>query len=446
MNPTERNEPLFELHAHLYGCLSLDDLSWLASRNKPRWDFFINSYERVYGKKPEVRDLFLDTPESRGRLEEYYYFRGGGSFARFQVCFDLIIALSTLEPEEIHEIARRVVGAQRETHAEYRQMFAPGTPLPLFREKVQAFAEGLARAERENPGKSAKAAISLDRRSERVWAEYEAVREVMSKSETAARMITGLDFCYIEEGHAPLEKKEFLERVLKDNRRDPARALGVLYHVGESFTDKSVESAARWVLEAGRLGAHRLGHCLALGVPPEFFAGTTREEVAVERIAQIDFLFREEESLRDAGLPVDRDALSGERRELAARDPAEVVPVHYDDARARFLGAFQDWAMERLKETGSILESCPTSNLRIGGLPGPELHPLRRFLRADLPVVLGADDPGIFDVRLQDEFALVETWEGIDAEDPRAMAERARRSTSERLSGRLSPEPLERNV
>jgi adenosine deaminase len=61
----------------------------------------------------------------------------------------------------------------------------------------------------------------------------------------------------------------------------PDHALAGLYHVGESFTDKTIESAIRWVHEAAEAGAHRLGHAIALGVEPHSYGPHTRHEIEV---------------------------------------------------------------------------------------------------------------------------------------------------------------------
>ena len=92
--------------------------------------------------------------------------------------------------------------------------------------------------------------------------------------------------------------------------------------------------------------------------------------------------------------------------------------------------------MAGVRATGAVIESCPTSNLRIARLEHPDNHPLARFLAADLPVVLGADDPGILKTSLHAELNLVENWSGVGPEAVRRMVEQAARSRSEVLSGR----------
>src|SRR5690606_25276806 len=92
-----------------------------------------------------------------------------------------------------------------------------------------------------------------------------------SASKALVSYLVGIDFCFAEEGHPPSAKQEFMTRLTADNDSNPTHALAVLYHVGESFAQMSLMSAARWVYQAWQLGCHRLGHALALGVAPELF-------------------------------------------------------------------------------------------------------------------------------------------------------------------------------
>ena len=57
--------------------------------------------------------------------------------------------------------------------------------------------------------------------------------------------LTGIDFCFLEEGFPPKDKAELFRAVQTFNDEHPERALAILYHVGESFADKSLESAVR---------------------------------------------------------------------------------------------------------------------------------------------------------------------------------------------------------
>ena len=426
---------LVELHTHLYGGLALEDLEWLAAHNEPRWPIFIESYRRAYNSEPNISGLFEGTAESRQRLAATYYFLRPGNFAAFQCAFDLVIALSRTEPEELLEITRRVVGRQESAYAEYRMLLSPRETHESFREKLIALCQGLELASKIT-GRDARLAMSLPRDPATGRELYRVLRECQAAKRIVQDRLVAIDFCAIEEGYRPRDKASLFDEIISDNRKRPEQALAILYHVGESFEDKSLESAARWVVEAARLGAHRLGHCVALGVPPEFYLGTTRRELACERLDQIDFELREAAQLARAGYDIDRAALEKEAQELSATDPGRSIDVHYDSARIGRARAFQDWAMQAVRETGAIIESCPSSNLRIAGLGSPDWHPLARFLEAELPTVIGADDPGILATGLEAELEMVAGWRGVGREQVARMKARALECTSPALTGR----------
>ncbi|MBL8019311.1 MAG: hypothetical protein JNM27_06580 [Leptospirales bacterium] len=419
-----------ELHSHLYGCLTVDDLYFLAKRNTPRWQIFVDSWTKAHGSAP-IMDGLMD-PSNRGLLEKHYHFKRASDFPKFQACFDLIIALSSTEPEELREIALRVAAREPAKHAEYRQLLSPFLPVEDFKARMRALALAFEESNRANRGKIARLAVSLPRRIDRAREYWKALQEIMEE-EAVARQIVGVDFCSQEEGNPPQAIKPVLEEIHAFNRANPDKALAILYHVGESFSDKSVESAVRWIVQAARFGCHRLGHAIALGIDPQMYGGTTRMEILSERVDQIRFELAEIESLNAVGIKLDPASLKAElsmlEKQMVER-PDELVPIRYDEQRLANLRAFQDWAMQEIRKTTAIIESCPTSNLRIAAIQGR--HPIHRFIDADLPVVIGADDPGIFDTDLPREFDILVDW-GFSGEELARLKARSLEVTSEKL-------------
>lgn len=371
-------------------------------------------------------------PESDSRLRSYYHFKGPPDFPKFQSAFDLIIALSSTEPGELLEVASRVCARETAVHAEYRQLFSPMISVSEFEEKTGALAEAMEAACKNHPGKTFRLVMSLPRNPVTGPVLFESVR----KLKRAGKNIVGIDFCAQEEGYPPSLLSDLLSAIKSAEER-----YSILYHVGESFRDKSVESAVRWVVEAALAGAHRLGHAAALGMDPEVFRGSTREELASERLDQIDFEIKNYDSIREfilarpapgsaAAMVPNKDQLSQEARDIRSSGK-KVVSVFYSPERTEFLRAFQDWAMSQVAATGAVVECCPASNQAIIGIT--RNHPLLRFLKSNVRCVIGADDPGIFDTDLEREFETVRKW-GVSESEIAQLKKNSLEFTSEKLT------------
>ncbi len=279
-------------------------------------------------------------------------------------------------------------------------------------------------------------AVSLHRSDP--WAGWARVQELALGPNGQA--LTGIDFCFVEEGHPPKAMAAFFAAVRGFNDAHPARALAILYHVGESFGDKSLESAVRWVQEAAELGAHRLGHAIALGVDPSAFGEHDRTETVGERRDQLGNDLAHCRALRSVGVRVEPAEVHDELRALARLPQEELLTIHYDQDRLDQVRRRQDYAMDAIGATGAVIEVCPTSNRRIGGIEDPAHHPIHRFLSADLAVVVSSDDPGIFGTDLPAELNWVCEQVG-EAEGLREqLVNAAWQSRSEILAGRTESE------
>jgi adenosine deaminase len=446
--------PLAELHLHLYGTIRAEDyLERLGSREVD-WRFYEATFERAYGERPPLREILerhrAGDPDAARAFRRLFVFgdADAGNFARFQAKFNLLINGSELmnaatgnhaDPvaplaAEIDFFVTRMLADQRRqgiAYAEQRMMFGPPFTLEMVRRLAVPILERYAQAGRGD-GITARLAFSLARRDP--WPEFELVRELALGPHGEA--VTGVDFCYLEEGFPPKGKAEFFAAVREFNDRHPERALAILYHVGESFSDKSLESAVRWVQEAAELGAHRLGHAIALGVDPELYGAHERSESVDERLDQIGYDLAHAVGLRARDVRVDERALARERDSLRKRPLDERVTHVYDAARLTDVRARQEFAMARVRAAGAVVEVCPTSNLRIGGIADPLHHPVHRFLEHGVPFVVASDDPGIFDTTVRDELDWVAREAGLEPGAVEDLIERAWRSRSEVVSGR----------
>ncbi len=452
---TDARLPLAELHLHMYGTIRAEDyLERLGARDVD-WRFYVTLFERAYGERPPVRDILerhrAGDPEASGAFRRLFVFgdADAGNFERFQAKFNLLINGSEMmnaltgrhaDPvpalaDEIDFFIERMLADQRRqgiAYAEQRMMFGPPFTAELVRRLSLSILERYAQASRA--GFQARLAFSLPRRDP--WPDFELVRELALGP--YGESVTGVDFCYVEEGFPPKDKREFFAAVHDFNDRHPERALAILYHVGESFSDKSLESAVRWVHEAAALGAHRLGHAIALGVDPGVYGAHERSESVDERLDQIGYDLEHGEGLRARRVRVDEHELARERESLRKRSADERVTHVYDSARLADVRARQEFAISRVRAAGAVVEVCPTSNLRIGGIADPRHHPVHRFIASGVPFVVASDDPGIFDTNVRDELAWVAREAGLEAGAVEALVERAWNSRSEVVSGRES--------
>jgi len=308
-------------------------------------------------------------------------------------------------------------------HAELRILLGPDLREPVNATIIDALLGSL--------GPQQRLVLSLDR--DDPWPGWERVRELVL--EAHGETLVGIDFCGVEEGRPPKDFVALFSAVADFNASHPERALAILHHVGESFTDKSLESAVRWVHQAAEFGAHRLGHATALGIDPDLYGEHTRTESAAERVDQIDYDLTYAEGLARMGVHVDAAALRVERAALCVGEPDAVVAVANDRARLAEVRVRQRYAMQRVRATGAVVEVCPTSNLRIGGIDDPAHHPVHRFHAEGLPFVVSSDDPGIFATTLGEEIDWVCEQTNGRAELRDDLLRRAWSARSEALSG-----------
>ncbi len=413
-----------ELHVHIGGCLTAEDLFELGRDHADAidWTLFVDSFEEAYGERPDPPSIYRRGAANALRPYCVYSVADGGDFARFQAKFNFSICVFRYwwhvlaQHDEL--VARIVERHQREglRYVEYRAMAPFGADNP---EAFMDFHATMARSVdcASSPGFTARYLVSLPR-----WQPletYRATRRLLDEQPELNDVIVGLDLCHFEEGYPPASTGAFFSALHEDNAAQPERHLDVAYHVGEVYFDKSLESAVRWCHEVAELGAVRLGHCIALGLDPA--VATARRphahvcESAAERLAQIDYDLRHVDALRNRGIGVDVDALVAEQRHLCAGPDDARCERSYTPARLEEIRLRQTWVLDCLTESAIPIETCPTSNLRIGAVPSPEDHPVHRFLRSDVPLIIGADDPGLFDCALADEVDWVIRHGRLDA-------------------------------
>lgn len=421
---------LADLHVHLYGCITaFDMLRRLTTCENVEWDCYEEEYEAAYGFRPDTRELVerfrSGDADVLGAFADIYVVSDAdaGSFDRFQAKSNLKWAATDYPgrlAREVLDYAAEVRAdyiAQGITHAEFRVFALPEVLEAFHRDRGPLTRWVVAAISREDP-----------------WPDWEQVSVAALGAHGEA--LVAVDWSGMEEGHPPKGLVGIFREVQAFNDAHPDRALAILAHVGESFTDKSLESAIRWVQEVAELGAHRLGHAIALGVDPAMFGPHTRTESVAERRDQIAYDLTHLDGLLAAGVSLDREALVAERTRLATFNADFRMTLEYDVARLGEVRRRQDFAIERVRATGTVIEVCPTSNLRIAGVTDPRFHPVHRFLEARVPFVVATDNPGTFDTSLSKELDWVCKHTGGGDDLRRTLVEVANQSRAYCLSGR----------
>ena len=168
------------------------------------------------------------------------------------------------------------------------------------------------------------------------------------------------------------------------------------------------------------MGAKRLGHATALGLDPEVAVARRpnahTHELLSERLDQIAYDLVHAAELENSGIEVDAEALEQEQQVLKKRASDDRIERPYDAQRLQDIRKRQKYVLDCLTQLGTVIETCPTSNLRIGGVPDPSHSPIHTFLKSNVNLVIGADDPGIFDSPLANEIDWILTHANWTAE------------------------------
>lgn len=81
-----------------------------------------------------------------------------------------------------------------------------------------------------------------------------------------------------------------------------------------------------------------------------------------------------------------------------------------------------------LRQRGTALEICPTSNLQSGAVPGVDQHPLTDLMELGLNITINTDDPGVSNIELTDEYHLAVHQLGLSLENLKRTILNAARS------------------
>lgn len=95
-----------------------------------------------------------------------------------------------------------------------------------------------------------------------------------------------------------------------------------------------------------------------------------------------------------------RGPAAGAMDRLVGEDLTRRILNRFAETEEEIAAALRILAIDR----GVVIESCPTSNLRLSGLPSYRLLPIARWSREGLTVTISSDDPLIFGSHILSEF------------------------------------------
>jgi adenosine deaminase len=140
------------------------------------------------------------------------------------------------------------------------------------------------------------------------------------------------------------------------------------------------------------------------------------------------------ETAREAGLGVTIH-VGEEGGDLGREELGEVLEHLRPDRIGHGILAAGDPALEQmLREQGTVLEICPTSNLLTKALPDDDAvrSTMRRFVEAGIAFTIATDGPEMMRTHLRDEFALLLRLEALDEDGLREANARGHAAAFER--------------
>ncbi len=414
-----------ELHVHTNGCYHPEDLFHMVKDcySDVNWNRFgfLDRYEKVFGLRLDPIGIY-DRAISTGSLDELrqastYPYHPDGNFDEFNIksYFSLAVSGYHLDREQHEPILGPIIErhkAEGLAYVEYRNAFSASG------EEFKKWHERWARYLQESSTDSFKARYIIRIVGDPVEC-YSTIRELLAEQPDLVETIVGVDFSGKE--IAPKTLLPFYQRLRQDYVSYPESALDAVVHIGENFFGLSLESAIRWCHQSALFGAKRLAHCIVLGMDPRVTVSRQPEahtrETVEERMDQIAYDLEHADQLLEYGVVVDSDRLKAEYDRLSQQPADELVYRPYDRERLRDAARRQDYVLDDLARLGTVIETCPTSNLCIGGVPSLASHPFRKLYVSKTKIAICTDDPGIFSITLADEIENVCRWFGLSHEE-----------------------------
>lgn len=427
-----------EHHLHLYGCLDAEDL-WEIGKTaqqtcESRLDWYALEFEKAYGRRPDWQ-AYWSHENGLELLSNDYYVGEGSDFSRFQASFNLVIALCKIIPDStmvIRKVLSKLAG-QGLRYAELRFVI----PQEFDDHQVELYlgtmADEVANFGSDYGTFEARLALSLPREEGATVPTYQKLRKWLDANKDRAYAFTAVDLAFYEENDPPKNKFDFINLVQKDNKKT-LNPLAILYHVGESFRTISLASSVRWVQQVASRSVTRIGHAISLGVEPTAYEGQLVLENVLERKDHLNWLIDNENWLREFGYTFDGLETKHELAELEAVDSLKKETIVYDRSYLEEIRRLQDAVLAGIHaDFRSVIETCPTSNMRILGLGKWEYLPVKRFAESGISLCVSSDDPGVFQTNLHKEVSLLKNRLNVSEPKLATLAENQTRLRSANL-------------
>jgi len=383
-----------DAHVHLLGCLDADDLLWICERfgwpkaEELRW--FEHEFTKVAG--PEDFTSLHSQSASSAQIRRWLECRSPIAFPRFQASFNLLIAILRgrgLEGEVLRRVAERHAAAGL-----VRVDFRVFVPTVLDETILSSFLERLARGwdqvRAQIVGFDARVVAHLSRHPEIMRFQLGVILQWQEKTERSD-FVAAIDFCEDEQSY----EVTHLVRELSKIRGELARRKVELYvHAGECFDRNGIDVSLAELERIIALRPDRIGHGTALGVSARILPDRGVGSSALRRQSMWK-------------LPHGQPELLGAlcMKEFAACSEASHVHAAWFD----FVDEYQTQLLRQCRLSDIAIETCPSSNLILGGVHSMHEHPVKAFARAGVRLMIGSDDPGVFGADWYEQVSLVQS-------------------------------------
>jgi adenosine deaminase len=376
-------------HLHLYGCINAEDL-WRYymtqhdGLNQPKFAWFETEYLRLTGRNSPFRSAIQGNDFDWFRRE--FEIRHPTSFAEFQARFNLIIAAHPDRSDDPRVLARACERLQGQgvSGADFRIF----VPITMTEGGLTQYLRSMARQcldIRNRSGFCSRLFLHLSRRTETGQSQWKVIQSLFATDPDCLEAFGGTDFCEDEQAYS-VEDIHWLAHGIRSSDRPHADWLWTC-HAGEVCDRISPFVSLQRLLQLAELGFNRIGHATTLGIPP-----------ARWQDERFDLSAGNLQELKSSPLPNVALILK-----CAAQLDDQTYRLEIDSNLVNVIGEWQEFVRKKFVANNVTIETCPSSNALLGNIGRSDWHPLPQLKRMGIELVVGSDDPGIFNCQLHDE-------------------------------------------